>query len=410
MYLSQNVQEITIAHIETLITNRVSEGRLIDFKGEWSVKDNEEKKEFLHDLTSFANTMGGHIIFGIREEQKIAKEIVGIGSSVDAEKAIGVMEDLALNSVSPRHASIKYKHIAGPNGGVIVGYIPSSWGKPHLVTFGGYWRAFARRETGKYPLSVEQFKGMVQDSGEVSERIKRFRLERVSKILSGEAPRELQLVNGQRSALLIHIIPIDSFGFDSIIFSPKDLSEGTVIYQYLTTIAKGTDIGFNFDGLIISGPGTNGYIGYNQVFRNGVIEVADTKLMGFKVKDMQAIMCPHFEVTTTNKIKTLLEFYRTKGISLPFAVIFSLVGVKDYKCINEQGWGRFHDFRNATSLFGQDLLLFREVVIEDSDYSESKLYMALKPVFDALWNASGVASCPFYSQTENDWEFKGKVN
>lgn len=58
-------EAIAEADLLALISNAVSEGRTIDYKRELPGNSDGEKKEFLADVSSFANTSGGDLIFGL---------------------------------------------------------------------------------------------------------------------------------------------------------------------------------------------------------------------------------------------------------------------------------------------------------------------------------------------------------
>jgi predicted HTH transcriptional regulator len=66
------------ADLQRLIDDGVPEGREIDYKLDLTVGTDEQKKEFLADVSSFANTVGGTLYIGIREENLLPVELVGL--------------------------------------------------------------------------------------------------------------------------------------------------------------------------------------------------------------------------------------------------------------------------------------------------------------------------------------------
>jgi predicted HTH transcriptional regulator len=64
-----------------LIANAVSEGRTIDYKRELPGNGDGDKKEFLADVSSFANTSGGDLVFGIDEVEGLPTRITGFQSA-----------------------------------------------------------------------------------------------------------------------------------------------------------------------------------------------------------------------------------------------------------------------------------------------------------------------------------------
>ena len=63
------------ADLQRLIDDGVPEGREIDYKLELAVATDQEKKEFLADVSSFANTVGGVLYIGIKEESLLPMEL-----------------------------------------------------------------------------------------------------------------------------------------------------------------------------------------------------------------------------------------------------------------------------------------------------------------------------------------------
>lgn len=61
-----------------LISNGVAEGRTIDYKRELPGSSDSAKKEFLADASSFANTIGGDLVFGMDEDQGLPTRLSGL--------------------------------------------------------------------------------------------------------------------------------------------------------------------------------------------------------------------------------------------------------------------------------------------------------------------------------------------
>jgi len=60
-----------IAHhdIESLVTNQVRERRTLEYKRELPGNKDSDKNEFLADVSSFANAIGGDLLFGVDEKR-----------------------------------------------------------------------------------------------------------------------------------------------------------------------------------------------------------------------------------------------------------------------------------------------------------------------------------------------------
>ena len=65
----------------------------LDFKREINLQSSEEKREFAKDVSAFANTKGGHIVFG-KEDPKKGGKIVGINpQTFDSERMYQIITD-----------------------------------------------------------------------------------------------------------------------------------------------------------------------------------------------------------------------------------------------------------------------------------------------------------------------------
>src|SRR5271167_4288535 len=99
--ISKGLPEITEDDLLGLIANGVSEGRNIDYKRELPKGNDEDKKEFLADVSSFANTAGGDLIFGIEEEKGLPTNIVGV-QTADIDLELRRLDSVLASGISPR--------------------------------------------------------------------------------------------------------------------------------------------------------------------------------------------------------------------------------------------------------------------------------------------------------------------
>ena len=67
--IPRDFDAITKADIEALVANAVAEGRALEYKQQLPGNGDEDKKEFLADVSSFANAGGGDIVFGVVEKR-----------------------------------------------------------------------------------------------------------------------------------------------------------------------------------------------------------------------------------------------------------------------------------------------------------------------------------------------------
>src|SRR5664279_4501663 len=84
--IPREFDSIAKADVETLVTNAVAEARTIEYKQQLPGNNDDEKREFLADVSSFANAGGGDIVYGIVEKRDSDNRPTGI-----PEKAEGLV-------------------------------------------------------------------------------------------------------------------------------------------------------------------------------------------------------------------------------------------------------------------------------------------------------------------------------
>ena len=80
--IQRNFEAIPKAEVDTLIANRVTEIKSLEYKQELPGGTDDQKKEFLADVSSFANVSGGDIILGVKEERDVDGNKIGAPESV----------------------------------------------------------------------------------------------------------------------------------------------------------------------------------------------------------------------------------------------------------------------------------------------------------------------------------------
>src|SRR5687768_1280670 len=130
------LESITEQDLLDLISNKVREDKRIEFKVCLPGNSDKEKREFLADVSSFANASGGDLIFGMKAQSGVASQLVGLQlASVDAE--ILRLENILRDSLDPRIPNIKLRGIDLTSGAALVIRIARSWIPPHRVKHGG---------------------------------------------------------------------------------------------------------------------------------------------------------------------------------------------------------------------------------------------------------------------------------
>jgi len=82
------IENLSQGHLQSLRDNKVSERQNIEYKGRVYEKNDEEIREMLRDITAMANSYGGYIFLGIKQDDEnngLPVDIIGIDSP-EAEK------------------------------------------------------------------------------------------------------------------------------------------------------------------------------------------------------------------------------------------------------------------------------------------------------------------------------------
>src|SRR3981081_362951 len=81
------ITQITEQDLQTLISDKEAEHKTVDYKRDAVGSSDSDKKEFLYDASSFANSVGGPIVFGMAEAQGFPVNLIGLaGAHQDGER------------------------------------------------------------------------------------------------------------------------------------------------------------------------------------------------------------------------------------------------------------------------------------------------------------------------------------
>ena len=396
--IPKNFEDIAKADIDYLVDNKIGEIKTLEYKQELPGGQDKDRKEFLADLSSFANASGGDLIYGIKgavdENGKNTgePEVVVPVQGVNPDQAKLWIEDIVRAGIEPRML-IHVKAIAGygddGNGFVILIRIPQSFASPHMVKFGKTSRFYCRSSAGKYQLDVHEIRNAFLATDSQAERIRSFLQDRLAKIMADETP--LRLSTPHR--LILHIMPLNSF----LNRKRLDLSDEHKMQSNFVPIAVNSwSHRYNLDGFLAYRSDRNTGIcdSYCQVFFDGIIEAVNTNIL--RVKDEETpkkddttfILSKSYEVVVVRAIKGYCKGYKTLGIDAPLVISMSLLGYK--------GAYMWTDFYGSDSHpIDRDVVLLPEVTADSFDEEVPSI---MKPIFDAVGNACGLPGSPNYTK------------
>jgi hypothetical protein len=385
MTIDKQLEQITEADLNGLIASGVKEGKDIEFKREINLSESDAKRKFIRSVAAFANTYGGHIVFGIEETNGVATSLHPLpGFNEDSEKLR--LRDLIRAHIEPKVYGFNLHAVPLSGGGhALVLWIPRGWAGPHMVTFGTDNRFYFRLGNGTTLMGAGEVQTAFATAESLPGRITALRLDRLSAISSGDIPMPF----AKPGVLVLHIIPVNALNplytcdLGSLIIQEQKVRSllPTMFDDEVTS-----SIEHDFDSVIKMFCKENDCYGYTKLFRNGVLEITDcygveldTNFLGQGFRTMR------YERQLIELFPRWLETLRFANIDPPAAVALSLVGMS----------GRFpyvdpRHFRMSRQPrpIRHDPLLIPPSIIESFDIDG---FGTLVPIFNRLWQASGIA-------------------
>lgn len=382
------IGEITEADISNLITNKVAEGKTIEYKGVPPGGSDSEKVKFLRIVTSFANTVGGDLLYGVQATNGIPTAAPGLpGVNEDQEKLR--LESLCLSGAQPRLTGVQYCFVPILGGGpVLVVRVARTWNMPHRVTLGGHSHFYGRNAAGSYQLDVEELRNLFTLSESQADRIRAFRVDRLAKIIANEGPVPVK----HSAELVMHIVPVSAFSAGQVV----DVVGQRVALRTIGVIGKtGHSTGINLDGFYTHAKSSEGpdYAGYTLFFRSGAVEAvgvigATSDIAGDRIIPSQA-----YERWAGEFLPEVLARLEHIGIVPPAFLFLSLIGVKGYR------YGVHPSlYSGGPNKADRDNLILPEVLLQDF---KADPFRTLKPLFDMVWNAFGFEGSANYDDQGN---------
>jgi hypothetical protein len=218
-----------------------------------------------------ANSDGGDLVIGIRAEKGIAVQLVGLRSFAPDDR-INQIENLLRDCVQPRISGFRVFRLAS-GGYVLVIRVPRSFAAPHMVRHLGITRFCGRNSNGKYDLDVHEIRSAFLASEGLSDRLNRFRFDRINKLAAGVTPIPLT----SQHLIVLHLLPVLGARPDQRIATSvlRELKDEHLL-RPITPSSSGST--FNIDGIIVNSKWeADAYYGYVQLFRNGYVEAVDSQ-------------------------------------------------------------------------------------------------------------------------------------
>jgi len=363
--LPRKLEDLTHADLEALVSGSVSEGKRLDFKSELPARKPEDAREFAADVASFANAEGGDIVFGVVEKASVAVSVPGISSS-DLDADIRRLEQIVQSSIEPRVSGVRFQVVGGGPQPSLVVRVPRGWWGLHMVTANGLQRFVARNAKGKYPLDVHEIRSGFLAGVEAEARARALHRDRVAAIQRGEPPVKGPWTHG----VVMHCVPAALRGH-------VDLTGARPLHALYPS---GVNYRYTIDGLLGEAEDSYALLG-----REGTLETASADLTEGELLPSQLI-CE----SLIRALSEHLDRCRKLEIPAPLFVLVTLFGLAGKALPRPTEWGGSSYY---PSDFDRADIHLPSVVVESLDVPAAA---ALRPLLDGLWQAAGVAACPYY--------------
>jgi hypothetical protein len=191
--------------LNRLIENRVRESRYLEFKRELNLGTGDAIKEFIADVSAFANADGGVIVFGIDEKNGEADALCSFEVQ-DSDTLERRIKSLLTDNLDPplRGHHCDFIPVNSTRHALVL-RIPPSASSPHMITKGGP-KFYQRVAAGKSPMDSRDLRNAFLSAGRLETLAQAFISNRCEKILLGDLPFRLDA----KGYVVMHILPISS--------------------------------------------------------------------------------------------------------------------------------------------------------------------------------------------------------
>jgi Putative DNA-binding domain len=385
------LDQLVEADLVDLVENAVPEGTTIDYKAELPTGQDEDKREFLRDASSFANTAGGHLVFGMTEDGGVPTGVPGVEvASVEDVKLR--IENMLRDGIAPRLPQVGVQDVSLANGRVaIVVRIARSWQRPHMVAFKGLSQFWARNSAGKYQLDVTQIRNAVLSAPNAAASIRSFRQNRIAALEAGDVPASLPT----GAKLIVHLVPIDALDEGRALLDVGQVAEDARFRPLYGD--RPYPKRWNLDGLYTDDRWNDRATSFVQLYRTGVIESVDSYVLAQRQYE-DGLFARAIERILVDGIGRYTSVQRDIGASLPVVVLVTLTGVRGLRLATENPAEQYADLRADAPRIDRDTLLLPDVLLDDW---ESDVATLLRPVCDAFWQSAGRSRSPSYDEDGN---------
>jgi len=383
MLLGKNFDDIDLATVQGLVDAGATESVHLEYKRDAYGASDQQKREFLKDIASFANCLGGHLIIGIAEKGGTAASLSPL-SDIDVDQELLRLENIVRTGIEPAIIGLRMKRVQADGGSIIVIHVPRSFNPPHRVNFKNSNRYYSRNSSGVYELSVAELRMLFGQQRSVEERARAFARTRFLRVQANDGSQPLPVENG---GIVVHLVPLPDFGADRRL-SISELRTQQEKFRPLASLGFSGRV--NLEGFCTYNlPGA-----YTQIFRHGSVEATSTTV--FQLIDGKREFPPvALAKAMLDTLDTYMAGLKALEASPPIMLHVSFFGMK--------GVHMAADFNRRIfpqEPYSQEELHLPPTIISHY-HDDGKYPKSVAEQMHFLWNVFGFERCAYFDQDDN---------
>ncbi len=410
MTITQSSQRLTATDINRFVETGKSEDTTLDFKLEPYKAGDDGSKDFVKDITAFANSQGGHIVIGIEEQEGIAVAVKPI-TNFDWDREILRLENLCQDRIEPKVMGIEIYTIEIDTGDVLVVKVPKSWTAPHRAQSKKSKTFYQRHSRSISEMDVSQLREAFIGSSTAFEKAAALSrrwaygvVAELEKSIDEQSHKDFdegrsktfwheEEPSPRDGILTLHIIPIGSM-LDRNSFPIEALERKHGVFSPLAAMGCSDRINLSGVRYYMNDPEINVY---TQLHRFGAVEAVSEKLL-WQQDGGRSLLVRKINQELKNKLPIYLKGIRELGARPPLFIKLRVSRVKNSTL--DTGSAHAHFSHVIPEYTGKSIEL-PDIVL--TDFPDADGINAIgKKLLDPLWNAYGRARCPYFDD-EGIW-------
>ncbi len=374
--IDKPMQEVRFEDLQQLIDEQVREDRRIEYKREVGDGKDKFKFDFLAAISSFANTEGGDLLYGMRAQDGMPLEICPLQDLVE-DPVLLKLESWARTTLDPRLPPLNTRFVPVPGGKILLIRVAKSLAAPHRIKMNESGPFYARTSSGKYPMDTAELRAAFTGDA-LAERLQAWRNERITAVHRHHVPIQVEL----GCKLVLHLVPRGSLGAGGEIDLRLHADRLGQLHPMGRDGLQHTSI--RLDGVLNhSTISANGRcFAYTHVLRSGIVEAVSV-FQGH----LQSV---RMERHLMHAVRNMLPVLEQAGAMGPYTILIALVGAHGCEFTVPSAFGPGF----TSTPCPNELVVLPGAEVGGAD---EPLDSVMRPLLDRIWNSFGYAGSPSFS-------------